>query len=487
MNEVHSSPPVPETDAIALVVDCNCFLQVRDLKDLPWHELFPDVRRVEIMVTPLVVAELDKKKVDSKDRVRNRARTAFKLLDKASESDPMRVVLREGMPLVALNIPEVAPTDWAKHPRLDPSRPDDALVAQAIDLTTDLPKTLLSHDGGPRLAARRLGLPAKNVPETWLLPDPIDDDRKQIQKLQRENELLKARRPQIVAGWGSSERPLNRLRIERLIVPPLSSTAIAAAVARCRANWPHASGAMKVGSGFFIGEDDTSGLFDQDDYHRYVDKWQKWANGLQSFFEDLPKRIAYGTRFASVDLWFENVGAAMAERLTIDFAVSDGWQVLADKEAVNDIAPLPIVLPNRPLTPFQKNRRDRLAKADDVSRQFRHLAQSPAQPRDPTSFYWTERPNYQSTRGVYRCEEFRAKRRNEDLIWISPRGTLPADGKLIVDIHGSNLSEPLELELPLAFVDREATWNDKAVIDALDPQLAEIIIKVTALETEAER
>ncbi len=53
---------------------------------------------------------------------------------------------------------------------------------------------------GPRLTARRSGLVAHNVPETWLLPDTPDDDRKQIQKLQRENEQLKARHPQIVAG-----------------------------------------------------------------------------------------------------------------------------------------------------------------------------------------------------------------------------------------------------------------------------------------------
>lgn len=486
MTDDSSSPPVPATDAIAVIVDCNCFLQLCDLKDLAWRELFPSVKRVEIMVTPSVVAELDKKKVDPKDRIRNRARAAIKLLDEASEADPMCVVLREGPLVVALNLPEIAPTDWAKHPRLDPSRPDDALVAQAVDLTTDLPKTLLSHDGGPRLTARRLGLAAKNVPETWLLPDPIDDDRKQIQKLQRENELLKARHPQIVAGWGSSDQPLERLTIERLIVPPLSSAVIAAAVARCRAKWPHAIGTMKVGSGFFIGADDTSGRFDQDDYHRYVEKWQQWANGLQSFFEEIPKPIAGGTRFAGADLWFENVGAATAERLTIDFAVSDGWQVLADHKAVDDIAPVPVMLPDRPLTPFQQDRRDRSAKADDVSRQFRHLAQPPAQPRDPTGFYWVERPGYQSTRGVYGCEEFRAKRRNEDVIWLWPRGTQPVDGKLIVDIHGSNLGEPLELELPLAFADREAAWDDEAVIAALDPPLAEIITEVTAAQTQAE-
>lgn len=89
-----SIPPSPVADAIAVVVDCNCFIQLRDLKDLPWRDLFPGVKRIEILVTPSVISELDKKKVDTKDRVRNRARAALKLIDAASEADPMRLELR---------------------------------------------------------------------------------------------------------------------------------------------------------------------------------------------------------------------------------------------------------------------------------------------------------------------------------------------------------------------------------------------------------
>ena len=471
-----SSPP----DATVVIIDCNCFLQLRDLKDLPWGDLFPGIKRIEIMVTPSVITELDVKKNDGKDRIRNRARAALKLLDAASEAEEMRLMLRDGPIIVALNVPEIMPTDWSRHPRLDPTRPDDALVAQAIDLVTDLPKSLLSHDTGPRLTARRLGLLAKAPHEAWLLPDPVDDDRKQLQKLQRENEQLKARFPNIVAGWGTGDKPLEHMTIERLIVPPLSGETVMAAVARCREKWPHAIGTMRMRSGFSIGDDDTSGRFDEDDYHRYVDKWQKWANGLPAFFEALPTRIAAATRFRSIDLWIENTGGATAEGLVVDFEVSDGWQVFADQNAVDDIAPYPVALPEVPPTPFQQDHRDRARKADAVSRQFRHLASPPAQPRDPTGFYWVDRPGYGSQRGVYRCEEFRAKRRKDDAIWLWAHDNAPAEGELTVDVHGSNLGEPLLLKLPLAFVERAAEWDDAAVIAALDPQLAQIVADVTA-------
>lgn len=475
MAEDSSTHPAPVTDAIAVIVDCNCFLQVRDLKDVAWRDLFPGVRRVEIMVTPSVITELDKKKVDGKDRIRNRARAANRLIDAASEADPMRSVLREDGMTVALNLPDIPPTDWGRHGGLDPTRPDDQLVAQALDLVTDLPKALLSHDSGPRLAARRSGLTAKNVPETWLLPDPVDDDRRQMQKLQRENERLRARHPVIVAGWGKEEAPLEKLTIDRLILPPLTEERIAAAVACCRAKWPTATATLKVGRGFFIGEDDTSGRFGQDDYERYVARWRGWAESLPGFFEGLHGLIAGGTRFAGMGLWFENAGSATAERLTIDFEASDGWQVSAGRKEMDQIARLPVTLPARPLTPFQQDRRDRARKADDVSRQFRHLAGPSTQQRNPTDFHWIERPGRQSTHGVYGCDEFRAKRRNEDVIWLRPPADPPADGTLRVDIHGSNLDEPLEMEIALSVTDRETDWSDDAVVAALDPAIAEIV------------
>lgn len=102
-------------ETLAVIVDCNCFLQLRDLKDLDWPGLFPGVTCVEIMVTPSVLNELDRKKVDTKDRIRNRARAAIRLIDAASEAEPMRLVIRDGAVTIAINLPDIAPTDWASH------------------------------------------------------------------------------------------------------------------------------------------------------------------------------------------------------------------------------------------------------------------------------------------------------------------------------------------------------------------------------------
>jgi hypothetical protein len=60
-----------------LFTDTNGFLQLRDLKDVPWRDLFPGVRAIDVMVAPRVIEELDKHKISTNQRLRDRSRLAL--------------------------------------------------------------------------------------------------------------------------------------------------------------------------------------------------------------------------------------------------------------------------------------------------------------------------------------------------------------------------------------------------------------------------
>lgn len=471
-SEEMASPP-PE--AVAVAIDCNCFLQLRDLQDLPWRELLPGVKRVDVMVMPSVVAELDQKKVDSKDRVRNRARAALQKIDAASEHDPMQLQLRDAPVQINLCLPDAPPTDWSLHPRLDPSRADDRLVAQALDALTSIPKILLSHDSGPRVTARRCGLASKAPPESWHLPDPVDDDRKKIQQLQRENAALLARRPQVTAKWDTKQTKSELLRIERLMAPPLRGEAIVTLVKRCEQLWPLETATVRMGEGFFIGADDLSGEASQYDYSRYVAAWGKWRDGLFAFFEHLHERLANASRIGSVDFLYENLGSATAERLTIEMSTSEGWRLLLDEREAESIAALPLVVPSSPLTPFQQRQKVRAEKADAVGRQFRSMLPHVEKPRIATGFYWIERPNHEGRYGSFECAEFRAKAKQTDTVWLMPPQATSQTGSLTVNIHATNLAAPIDLHLSLEHRDRDAKWSDLPVVELLHPELAKMV------------
>jgi hypothetical protein len=78
-----------------LFTDTNGFLQVRDLKDIAWKDLFPSVKAVDVMVAPSVIDELDKHKTGTNQRRRDRARFALKLIDQASRSPDLALVIRD--------------------------------------------------------------------------------------------------------------------------------------------------------------------------------------------------------------------------------------------------------------------------------------------------------------------------------------------------------------------------------------------------------
>jgi hypothetical protein len=461
--------------AVAVVVDSNSFIQVKDLKDAKWRDLVPGVTRVEIMVLPAIISELDTKKNDSKERIRNRARAAFRTIDAASEESPMRLVLKEKPVTVAINLPHVTKVDWTHHPDLDPTRPDDQLVAQALALETDLPIMVLSHDSGPRIAARRAGLTAMTVPDAWLLPDPVDEDRKKLQHLQRENEELRARAPNITVEWTDE----TDLVFEQLNVLDFAAAEIAELVAAVGAHLPPARATLKMGSGFWIGDDDTEGGFSQDDYDTYMSDYRIFIDTLPDFFRGLAKRVANLSAIATIGFRIENKGSATAEGLTVSFAASDDWILLPDNIQRSGWDDGPIAMPDAPLIPLHARNRRILDRAAQHHQSMSIPVFPQHKPRDATGYYWVSTPNYTSGPAIFECGEFRAKRHYDATIRMWPEPA-PSEATLTIDVHASNLAEPILLDRRIRFVERTADWTDPAVRDLLHPWLAKAIEAVVS-------
>lgn len=115
-----------------IFVDTNCFIHLRDLKDLPWGALFSDARWIDIVVAPIVIEELDRFKDDRNGRRRDRARSALNLIEAASTQSGFRLLLKETPIKISLRIANQPRVDWGNLPLLDSARSDDQLVASVI-------------------------------------------------------------------------------------------------------------------------------------------------------------------------------------------------------------------------------------------------------------------------------------------------------------------------------------------------------------------
>lgn len=117
------------TNAVQLFVDTNAFIQMRDLKDLPWRELFPDAVAIDILISQTVIDELDRLKTGTNERRRNRARLALRMINAASDTADFSLPLAHSSLALRLVIATGPVPDWSALTKLDRSRADDQLVA----------------------------------------------------------------------------------------------------------------------------------------------------------------------------------------------------------------------------------------------------------------------------------------------------------------------------------------------------------------------
>src|SRR6266404_333041 len=141
-----ASQGVMADDIAQLFIDTNAFIQLRDLKDWPWRELFPEATHINILVSQTVVDELDHLKSGTNERRRNRARLALKMIDEASKNPTFSLMFPQTTVSLRLVIAIVPVPDWSTLSRLDPNRADDRLVAEVMSFAGGA--ALLSHDAG---------------------------------------------------------------------------------------------------------------------------------------------------------------------------------------------------------------------------------------------------------------------------------------------------------------------------------------------------
>lgn len=437
--------------------DTNAFIQLRDLKDLPWLELFPEADEVCLLIARSVVQELDKHKVSTNSRRRDRARAALKLIDAASESSDRSIVLRDKSVRVVLNVPKRIKPEWDHWPELEPAAPDDQLVAAAATFGNGA--VLLSHDSGPRISARDIGLLAIDPPTSWLLPLEQSDHERKIGRLERELKQARSKSPEISITFPQSdgEGPITLYRYQLL---PLEQHVIdALAYAHIRANPKSEPQASNFQMGVSLGG--PSG-FTPEDVARYNHDYSLYASQVHDYFAKLHKGIAKLAGVPKLLFTITNVGGGSASKLVVSMIARGEFGLLADRDR-NDVAG-DLSLPKPP--------RPRMASQDAIRNLMQGVFEPPSPAQgllDPTEINWLERPKMGDTFGSYGCEDFRPGRGYDDAICLWPN-ELPAHGTIEVVASAEHMPEVTNSR-EVRIEDQSANWTDPAVLAILPAEV----------------
>jgi hypothetical protein len=450
---------------VTLYIDTNCFLQVRDLKDLPWRDLFARVERVVIRVAPVVVEELDRHKTSTRPRLRNRARAALKLIESASHEEAMQISLRSTGPAVILQVDAGAPIPWHHLPTLVRESPDDRLVATAWSAadTLRLQATrvgLLTADTGPRIRARGLGLAAYAVPDEWLLPDEPDDKDRKISELTRAVEALQRTWPDVVVAFGQSGRNEDRLTVQIAKLPPLPPT-----LQRELADYHlsrHPRHVVRSGGWPSI---DIMNRPSEDAIEAYGRSYDSFERGVGAYFANLHRLIEARAATGFIDCRIENRGSVTAQGLILDLKAPTELEFYnREKDALLRAGSLePPQAPEKPKSPFESMHNVGRYDVGDLLR---------PQQRDPTKFYVRTDDRDADLLVSRECAEFRPQRSKSLRFWFRAAEALPLEVELIAEASATNMDAPARARAILRIEHVELSWSDPQATQNLAPWIA---------------
>lgn len=439
--------------SVILFADTNSFIQLRDLKDLKWRELFPGVKHVRIMVARAVVDELDKHKVSNKTRQRDRARAALKQIGEARKALGRVLTLKNQPVKITLEIPSRTKVDWEWLSILDPSKPDDCLIAEAS--TYGNGAAIFSHDSGPLLTAQDVGLNAYEPLEHWHLPDEQSDADKKIALLERQLTIARSTKPKLeidiegrdsdIEGRDSSDK----LTVYRPIVPPLEKETVDRLVERYLQEHPRGAPIAPRQDFYALISPFAITSHDVDRYH---EKYDSFEQRVREFFTKLHDFLPHWLAVPTVRVKTTNSGSVSAINFHVTLETSGGFSLVSSAAKIRKLCPFPEA-PEQP--------RDRSFVHPALNRPF----SLPKEPH-PATIVWIDRPELGESVGKYGCKDLQPQRvyERDVVLWQGER--LPVRGTLSVTA-GVNDVPDISETVEVTIEDREEGWNSPTVIESL--------------------
>lgn len=445
------------TSQIRVFIDTNCFLHLRDLKDLPWTDIFPGARAVDVYVSPVVIDELDRLKTEKSGRIRDRCRAALQLIESASTQPDMKLSLRKKPISLRLAIAQGSKTEWERFPKLDSQRADDQLVASAVSEPGDEPTSLLSFDTGPLIRARLLGFSAMKTPDAWMLPPQQDPLEKEKNRLARDLAIARAARPALEARWVDQAAD-GTIHAIVPTLPDLTPEQQERLLKRLKLDNPRSG---------VVADRDPYGLrigiggISQHSVDRYRKEYDTFIRRSKALFAKLPAVVAASLELPELQIEIENVSEFTAERLRVSIeAMDDSALLFGSKSDLRKVdAGIPKLKAPEP-------------PSDPLYSMHRNLVGAFKEDRDPTGFYWFDRPMAAST-GVLTCEEFRPSQ--SELLSVFA-GLRERSGHLTVEVHARNLAAPIRLPTVVSASTVQTDWSHPSVVARLPTWMAEEIV-----------
>lgn len=470
--------PRDNSRILYLFPDTNLFIQCRPIAELPWSDL-GDFDEIRLVVCRPVMREIDNQKNRGNDRVGQRARITYKLFRDIIASDLNYQVVNKGKPVVKIHLEaSLLPSPELKD-HLDYNKPDDEIIGCLHSFQHDNENKdvqLLTHDGGPMMTAKFVGLSFVPIDDNWLLAPENSQSKRELARLRNRVAQLEGVEPQVhLKCVDERGEELECLRIEYLVYSRLAEDDIAALLQLLKDRFPPAEdfgsrgrdvrqapgvvpkalGAMQK---YAPASDEVIGKYLDEDY-------PKWIKECENMFVTLHETLQEESRQLVLLFVASNVGTRPAKDVLLEIEAKGAVEVCVpfeddEKETVTSLR-----LPSPPRPP-RGRRRSAPSSLSFLGANARSIAIGPLdRRRDPNMFYYKpSRPRDPVESFSLECKQWRHGTGDEyfDVQVSADLSEDNIEGVVECSIHAENLSSPLRLVIPVRIAIKRVSARNHA-------------------------
>lgn len=469
------------TQILYIFPDTNLFIQCRPLQELDWSK-WKNFKEIHLIVCRPVQREIDNQKNRGNDRVGQRARKMYTLFRKIALGANDYELIREATPQIKLFLePLSKPSPELEH-RLDYSKPDDEIVGFLYKFRQQHPDKdaqLLTHDTGPMMTAKSLGLPFIPVDETWILPPENTGAEREIIRLNNEIDQLKETEPQFqIRCIDEHNAEVEGLKLEYHTYEALTDVEQLEFMDFIRNKFPLATDfgprepaeeESKTVLGFSTGikkiytpaSDEAIAKYRDQDYPVWIENCERFLSNLH---ETLNRKIIQ----PSFHFAMTNKGSRPGKNVLVIFTAKGNFKICPpydddDSEKEEEDPYLPV--PPRPPRGKWKSVSWRPTIVQDTLKNLTldpvtfprtvlpsYLGPTPGTRHDPDAFYYKpNRPKMPVKSFSLECEQWRHGVDEEyfDGQIFLDHSTDKVHGAIECNIHAENLSAPVKKTVPV--------------------------------------
>lgn len=427
-----------------LFPDTNLFIQCRPLEELDWS-LWSEFSEVHLILSRPVQREIDDQKTRGNDRVGRRARKAYQRFRRAIDAEEGYELIRQSGPRVKLLLAQPSRPSSELSEVLDYRKADDEIVGHMHQFARqhhEQDVRLLTHDSGPMMTAKSLGLSFIAIPESWLLNPEPSEAEKENQRLRETIKRLAEGPAFEVRFIDQNETELSKIEGSHRVPEPLTDADVARAIQSLKERHPRKTSYAVP--------------------HEF-DPRLRWIDRCEEILRNLHTEVYLESGGVPFDIVARNTGTRPGKDVLVAIATSGNLRIRPDSG--DDGALYAQLQQGKMSLPSPPDPRTALDLGGTVRALSVPRASDPNIRRDPNTFYykpgWPESP---ATSYSLECAQWRhgiGAEYFQGEIFVE-HGVREARGTLECTIHADNLPTPVTRVVPVRIKVENVSVVDRA-------------------------